>query len=168
VLFSWTGLLQEQVADMERWTHRLGFESPPVRHPTESRLSVVSDLDGSNALVATVQFYSQALARMTAERDQLQATLRQVMGRQASPGSAILVLDQVARAADNLLDERVMIEPSESDPDKPEAMQGLRIIQKFQKAVSDYRRAVDRVEPDPPREGQVRGAPADGPADVPG
>jgi hypothetical protein len=108
----------------------------------------MSDSDCSNALVATVQFYSQALARSEEARRQLEAHLRQVLSH--PPGREDPELKALVAAALAVVDGGNMGNMYE--------------------AAHAYRRSrneVDRVEPAAAHPGPVRGAPADGSADLP-
>lgn len=108
--------------------------------------------EASNALVSVVRFYSDALARETLARQQVEATLRQVLSHppdREDPQRARLI--DAALKVDRL-------------PHVPE------YIEAFHEAASAYRvsrNEVDRVEPAPERDGPLRGAPADGEPDLP-
>lgn len=117
----------------------------------------MSDMDGSNALVTVVRFYSDALARADAGRRQAEETLRRVLSQSREPYA-----DPEREA---LLDAVMKLHASDS-------FHSLTADEwkTFADVVQAYRRTrneVDRVEPGPAREGSVRGARPDGDADVP-
>lgn len=115
----------------------------------------MSDQDASNALVATVRFYSDALARAT-ERA---ARAEEFAARLARPNPE---RDEVIAKACELA--RVY----ESDfpvDDVNRRLLLLDLIAGLTNAVDRYR--VGRVEPAPAHPGPVREAPPDGSPDVP-
>jgi len=116
----------------------------------------MSDFEGSNALVSVVQFYSQALGREMQTRQQVEATLKQVLTqrrredypeREALIHIARLMAAEVYGGKDRFSRE---------------------LCAALLKASDDYDRSIlDPVEPDPARAREVRGAPADGSTEVP-
>ena len=125
----------------------------------------MSDLDGSNALVSVVQFYSVALAREVQARQQSEALLKKILEKaeqsrkvlndfEFDPNRQVLV-DLARQMAGNVMSGTDRISRA--------------MCEALVKAADEYDRSkLDRVEPDPSCEGTVRGAPADGSSDVPG
>ena len=157
--------------------------STPLLSAVEDRSSM--SLEGSNALVSVVQFYSQALARETQARQQAEMLLKQVLekaqeSRNITPRK---VLADVDSERDKLVEAALALAPwLLDDRELPLHTMQIRHVQgwarasmkhvvPFLRAFHEYqgsRDPVDRVEPDSSREGPVRRAPPDGPPDVPG
>lgn len=107
----------------------------------------MTDSEGSNALVAVVQFYSQALARSEEQRRQLEAALRQALEQKTHPPASPWM--KVVRAADDYVE-------SDRDGGTYDVLQ--EAVNEFRKS---SRRNVDRMEPATAHQGSVRGASTD-------
>lgn len=121
----------------------------------------MSDAEASNALVATVRFYSEAFARSEQARLELEKTVRRLIA-QAQPKDR--TDEEIAR--DRLAD--IALEFFEID--QMRSLEGSD-WSKLSRAVADYnrvRKPVGRVEPSAAREGEVRGAEPGGDAGAPG
>lgn len=117
----------------------------------------MSDTEGSNALVTVVRFYSDALARADAGRRQVEETLRRVLSQSREP--------DVDPEREALLD--VVLRFHRSDSFHSLTADEWKTFDDVVQAYRRTRNEVDRVEPDRPREGSVRGAQSDGDADLP-
>lgn len=114
------------------------------------------DADASNAIIAVAKFYSEALARVTAERDQLVTMVKRV-------GSVPVGWD-----VDHERDAVVEMALQYVAEDTGARFKMLRLAVEAYARTRPKGTSMGRVVPDPAREGAVRGAPADGPPDVSG
>lgn len=121
--------------------------------------SSMSDTEGSNALVSVVQFYSQALAASEAARRQAEQLVRQLVNGRP-PDKVAQAADYVVRAANAY----IVAQHHGGATDRTTSLEEL------EEGVLAYRRTrneVDGVEPDPSREGAIRGAHTVDAPDVP-